>query len=139
GRKTIAEGGATLFQDVRLCALAYRKLADYAEHRASPKQAVVAAAKALELNANLPRALSEHRVKALLAPYGIDASGERLVQSAAEAADAAATLGFPVVVKIQSPDILHKTEVGGVIVNLNEARAVKAACDAILTSVKRHK
>lgn len=139
GRKTIAEGGATLFQDVRLCALAYRKLADYAEHRAALKQEAVAPAKPLQLNANLPRALPEHRVKALLAPYGIDASDERLVQSAAEAADAAATLGFPVVVKIQSPDILHKTEVGGVVVNLNDAQAVRAACDAILASVRRHK
>ena len=139
GRKTIAEGGATLFQDVRLCGVAYRKLADYAEHRAGPKQEAAAPAKPLQLSANLPRALSEHRVKALLAPYGVSTSGERLVHLSAEAVDAATTLGFPVVVKIQSPDILHKTEVGGVIINLSDARAVKAACDAILASVKRHK
>ncbi len=49
-------------------------------------------------------------------------TGERLVQSAAEAADAAATLGFPVALKIQSPDILHKTEVGGVVVDLADGR-----------------
>jgi acyl-CoA synthetase (NDP forming) len=139
GRKTIAEGGATLFQDVRLCGLAFRKLADYAEHRAGLKQEAATSAKPLQLSANLPRALSEHRVKALLAPYGVSASGERLVLSAAEAVDVAATLGFPVVVKIQSPDILHKTEVGGVVVNLNDAQAVRAACDAILASVKQHK
>jgi acyl-CoA synthetase (NDP forming) len=139
GRKTIAEGGATLFQDLRLCAVAFRKLVDYAEHRAGLKVETVPPAKPLQISANLPLALSEHRVKALLAPYGIDASGERLVQSAAEAADAAATLGFPVVVKIQSPDILHKTEVGGVVVNLNDAQAVRAACNSILVSVKRHK
>ena len=139
GRKTIAEGGATLFQDVRLCAVAFRKLVDYAEHRASLTQATVAPAKPLQLSTSLPRALSEHRVKALLAPYGVSASGERLVQSAEEAVAAATALGFPVVVKIQSPDILHKTEVGGVVVHLGDAQAVRAACDSILASVKRHK
>jgi len=139
GRKTIAEGGATLFQDVRLCAVAFRKLVDYAEHRASLTQATVAPAKPLQLSTSLPRALSEHRVKALLAPYGVSASGERLVQSAEEAVAAATALGFPVVVKIQSPDILHKTEVGGVVVHLGDEQAVRAACDSILASVKRHK
>src|SRR5205807_1333663 len=78
-------------------------------------------------------------VKALLAPYGISASGERLVQSSTEAIDAATTLGFPVVVKIQSPDILHKTEVGGVVINLNDEQSVRVACDGILASVKRYK
>jgi acyl-CoA synthetase (NDP forming) len=139
GRKTIAEGGATLFQDVRLCAVAFRKLVDYAEHRAGLRQGTIAPAKPLQLGAGLPRALSEHRVKTLLASYGLSSKGERLVQSAAEAADAASALGFPVVLKIQSPDILHKTEVGGVVVGLADAQAVKAAHEGILASVKRRK
>src|SRR5207244_5599310 len=78
GRKTIAEGGATLFQDVRLCAVAFRKLVDYAEHRANLTRNEIAPAKPLALGADLPRALSEHRVKALLAPYGISSNAERL-------------------------------------------------------------
>ncbi len=139
GRKTIAEGGATLFQDVRLCAVAFRKLVDYAEHRAGLSQQTIAPARPLQLGADLPRALSEHRVKALLASYGVSSKGERLVQSTAEAADAANAIGFPVVLKIQSPDILHKTEVGGVVINLADAQAVRSAYDAILASVKRHK
>jgi acyl-CoA synthetase (NDP forming) len=139
GRKTIAEGGATLFQDVRLCAVAFRKLVDYAEHRVGLRQETIAPAKPLQLGADLPRALSEHRVKTLLASYGLSSKGERLVQSAAEAADAASALGFPVVLKIQSPDILHKTEIGGVVVGLADAQAVRSAHDAILASVKRHK
>ncbi len=139
GRKTIAEGGATLFQDVRLCAVAFRKLVDYAEHRAGLGQETIGPAQPLQLGANLPRALSEHRVKSLLAPYGLSSKGERLVQSATEAAEAAATLGFPVVLKIQSADILHKTEIGGVVVNLADAYAVRSAYDAIRASVTRHK
>jgi acyl-CoA synthetase (NDP forming) len=139
GRKTIAEGGATLFQDVRLCAVAFRKLVDYAEHRAGLSQETIAPVQPLQLGADLPRALSEHRVKALLGSYGLSSKGERLVQSTAEAADAASALGFPVVLKIQSPEILHKTEVGGVVINLADAQAVRSAYDAILASVKRHK
>ena len=75
----------------------------------------------------------------MLAPYGLSATGERLVQTPAEAADAAATLGFPVALKIQSPDILHKTEVGGVVLNLADASAVRAAHESVLASVNKHK
>ncbi len=75
GRKTIAAGGATLFQDVRLCAVAFRKLVDYAEHRANSAQEGSRGCQAAGLGADLPRALSEHRVKVLLAPYGLSADG----------------------------------------------------------------
>jgi acyl-CoA synthetase (NDP forming) len=138
GRKTIAEGGSTLFQDVRLCGLAFRKLADYAEHRAALLPEPEPKAAPLKLD-GLSASLSEHRVKQLLISYGIGPQDERIVQSADEAADAAKALSFPVVLKIQSPDILHKTEVGGVVVNLVDAPAVRAAYDAIVASVKRHK
>jgi acyl-CoA synthetase (NDP forming) len=139
GRKTIAEGGSTLFQDVRLCGLAFRRLADYAEHRAALLPEPELKAAPLKLDGALPAALSEHRVKQLLASHGIASKNERLVQSANEAADAAATLGFPVVLKVQSPDILHKTEIGGVVLNLADVGSVKAAYETILASVKKHK
>src|SRR5207247_399483 len=58
--------------------------------------------------------LSEMSSKALLAEYGIAAPAERLVTSAEAAVAAALELGYPVVVKVQSPDIAHKTDAGGV-------------------------
>lgn len=79
----------------------------------------------------------EHATKELLVEAGLPAPPERLVGSPAEAAEAAAALGFPVVVKIASPDILHKTDIGGVRLNLGDADAVRDAAEGILASVAR--
>lgn len=62
-----------------------------------------------------------------------------LVASAAEAVEAAHRLGYPVVLKIASPDIAHKTEAGGVKLDLGDTEAVAAAHAAILASVKAYK
>ena len=139
GRKTAGQAGVLLLPDIRALALAYRKLADYAEHRAKLATAAPVKAAPLALPADTPSVLSEHRVKSLFAPYGLKAAGEQLAASASESAAAAARLGFPVVLKVQSPDVMHKTEVGGVKLHLNDAASVSAAYDAILASVRKHK
>src|SRR6185295_15360424 len=71
--------------------------------------------------------------------YGITVPQEGVVTSAAEAAKLAATMGFPVVMKIVSPDILHKTEAGGVVVGVKSAEAASAAYDSIVGSAKKYK
>jgi acyl-CoA synthetase (NDP forming) len=76
------------------------------------------------------RPLTEHEAKALLSGAGIPVLPEKLCRDGAEAAGAARGMGFPVVVKIVSPDIAHKTEIGGVIVNLQDADAVAVALPA---------
>ncbi|WP_127107990.1 acetate--CoA ligase family protein [Pararhodobacter zhoushanensis] len=76
--------------------------------------------------------LSEARAKALLTRAGIRFAREHLAADAACAARLAPTLGFPVVVKICSPDIAHKTEIGGVAVNLQDEEAVRQAAADIL-------
>ncbi|MDZ7731696.1 MAG: acetate--CoA ligase family protein [Acidimicrobiia bacterium] len=58
------------------------------------------------------RTLSEHESKRLLAGYGVPVLDERRVEHADDAADAAADLGFPVVVKLGGDRIAHKTERG---------------------------
>lgn len=82
------------------------------------------------------RPMSEHEAKAILAEHGIPGLPERLVTSAAEASEAAGALGFPVALKIASPDIVHKTEVGGVVLGLADAGSVAAAHDALMTRVR---
>ena len=62
--------------------------------------------------------------KALLAQAGIDAAPERACATVEAALDAAAALGFPVVMKILSADILHKSEIGGVLLDIASAEAV---------------
>jgi acetyl coenzyme A synthetase (ADP forming)-like protein len=71
--------------------------------------------------------------------YGIAVPGEGLATSAAEAAKLASGMGYPVVMKIVSPDILHKTEAGGVIVGVKDDAAAKAAYDTILANAKKYK
>ena len=81
---------------------------------------------------DLPPVLTEHHAKALLAPYGLPESRERLATSAADAAEAASALGFPVALKIASPDMPHKTEAGGVVLGLQDQHSVAAAYDQII-------
>ena len=71
--------------------------------------------------------------------YGIPTPGEGVAKSAAEAAKMAGDMGFPVVMKIVSPDILHKTEAGGVIVGVKNAEDAAKAHDTILANAKKNK
>ena len=67
--------------------------------------------------------------------YGIPRLAARVAVSAADAAAVAKEIGFPVALKIVSPDITHKTEVGGVALGLRDTRAVREAAEAILRRV----
>jgi acyl-CoA synthetase (NDP forming) len=64
---------------------------------------------------------------------------ERLVETPDAAADIASELGFPVVLKIVSPDIVHTTEIGGVALQLDSASAVRDAAAVILERVAQSK
>lgn len=84
------------------------------------------------------RNLTESRSKEILRAYGIPVTREILVHSASEAAAAAAEIGFPAVLKIESPDILHKTEAGGVLLNLADAAAVEEGYDLIMERARSY-
>src|SRR5882724_1737699 len=71
--------------------------------------------------------------------YGIPVPKEGVARSAGEAASIAADMGFPVVMKIVSPDILHKTEAGGVVVGVKSTAEAQAAYDKILANAKAYK
>ena len=75
--------------------------------------------------------LTESEAKGLLAAYRIPVAESRTVADAEEAVAAAKAIGFPVVVKILSPDITHKSDVGGVALNLADAVQVRAAALAM--------
>ncbi len=78
------------------------------------------------------KALNETASKALLAASGVPMVDERTVTSAAAASKAATEIGFPVVMKIVSADILHKSEIGGVILNVASAKDAQAAYKTLL-------
>jgi acetyl coenzyme A synthetase (ADP forming)-like protein len=71
--------------------------------------------------------------------YGIPVPKEGVASSAADAAKLADRMGYPVVLKIVSPDILHKTEAGGVIVGVKDAAAAREGYNRILASAKKYK
>jgi acetyltransferase len=79
--------------------------------------------------------LTEAESKQLLAAYGIPTTPTIIATSAAEAAKAATEMGYPVVLKLHSETVTHKTDVGGVKLNLQNAEEVAAAFEAIKTSV----
>lgn len=80
----------------------------------------------------------EHEAKALLARAGVPVPPEHLCASADEAVGAAEAVGYPVVAKIASADIAHKTEIGGVMLGLADAQAVRAAHAQLLERAARH-
>ena len=83
-------------------------------------------------------ALTEREVKAFLAAHGVRVTREVLAQDAEGAAGLADTIGYPVVMKIESPDILHKTEISGVRLGIATPEAARAAFDAILATAHQH-
>ncbi len=78
--------------------------------------------------------LSESEGKAIFAAYGVPTPGEAIVNSADDAAASCDKIGYPVVMKIVSPDIKHKTDVGGVVVGVKNAAEAKDAYNKIMDS-----
>ena len=82
------------------------------------------------------RLLDEQKAKQLLAVYGIPVTMPQVCDTAAAAVAAAAAAGYPVVMKIHSSDITHKSDVGGVVLDLDGAAAVEAAFARIIASAR---
>src|SRR5215468_2561347 len=83
-------------------------------------------------------ALTAPEAKGLCEAYGIAIPKEGLATNAAEAAKLAASIGFPVVMKIVSPQILHKTEAGGVLVGLRSAQQVADGFATIVENARKY-
>lgn len=103
--------------------------------RSSPQQAREQAAALIEASPNAT--LTEREGKQVLALYGVPVVSDTLVQSADEAVSAAARLSMPVVLKVESPDIAHKTEAGVVRLNLHSSEDVRAAFEQVLANARR--
>ena len=80
--------------------------------------------------------LTEQEALAILAAYGQPVVAGTAAANADAAAEAASALGFPVAVKLASPDLPRKTDVGGVILNLRDETAVRNAATAMLDGVR---
>lgn len=85
------------------------------------------------------KALNEMESKAILAAFRIPIAQTAVARSATEAMVLAEEMGLPVVMKIDSPSVIHKTESGGVRLNLNSLAAVRSAYQEILEDVRKNK
>ena len=81
--------------------------------------------------------LTEPEAKDLLAAYGVPVVETRIAADPTAAADLAAEIGFPVAVKVLSPEVSHKSDVGGVALDLEDGAAVAAAAEAMADRLAR--
>jgi acetyltransferase len=81
--------------------------------------------------------VGEAKAKEVLRAYDFDVPPGRLAGSAEEAVEAAQELGFPVAMKIASPDVVHKSDVGGVRLNLSNPEQVRDACELMFLRIPR--
>jgi acetyl-CoA synthetase (ADP-forming) len=84
------------------------------------------------------KSLLETEAKVICKEYGIPVTRFELAKNEDEAAQFSDAIGYPVVLKIVSPDIIHKSDIGGVMLNLREAKEARNAYKQILSNVKKH-
>jgi acetyltransferase len=106
------------------------------EPDAPPSDLAAAAAIRERALAERREILTEHEAKALLAAFRLPVPTSIQCKTKEEALAAARAIGFPVVLKLHSPDITHKTDVGGVRLNLQSADMVASAFDDMLRHVR---
>lgn len=136
----IEEAGLPLLQSMGTALLAVSHMNWYyaQQNKTRPEAGLPDPARVSAAIQSLPAGtayLGERETKRLLTDYGIPVTKERLAVSAEEAAAAAEEIGFPVVMKIESPDIIHKSDAGGVILNLSNGNAVRRAFGHMMETV----
>jgi acyl-CoA synthetase (NDP forming) len=145
--RRLLDGGLPVFRTFGNCVKAVRAYVDFwrfaARYRSAFDKAPVTAlpaakkARAILAEAEPGEALSEHASKRLLAAYGVSSSRDVLATSAAAAVKAAGEIGYPVVMKVSSPDLLHKSDLGLVRVGVASAKEVRAAYTALMAKAKQ--
>jgi acyl-CoA synthetase (NDP forming) len=139
--KILAEAGYPLYTDVRHCARSVAALAEYRRTRETFLKRTEVRAAANPRRGEVARALagggilSEVEAAPLLAAYGIDGLPAELARTPEEALAAWQRIGGPVALKVQSPDVPHKTEAGAVVLGINGREALLQAYDKVLGNV----
>ena len=143
----LLDGGLAVFRTFANCVRAVRAHVDYwrfaARYRSpfddAPTEPSRGAAKAHRVldGVDPGEALSEHASKQVLKAYGVRSSRDVLCESAAQAVEAAKRIGFPVVMKVSSSALTHKSDLGLVRLGVGSARDVRAAYDELMRKARR--
>ncbi|HUC45734.1 MAG TPA: acetate--CoA ligase family protein, partial [Hyphomicrobiaceae bacterium] len=142
----LSEAGLPLYTDIGNCARTLRLMAEYRSLRErflSPIEVrspcASAASEVREALAAAGPALCEWEARPILARYGIGTNAlGTLSATAEEAVSALGRIGAPVALKVQSPDILHKTEACAVALGLTTPEEVRTAYASVLANARRH-
>ncbi len=145
-RKDLVSAGITVYRNATPCMRAFRAAHDFgayvAAHRSgatvSERPPGVDRERAAALLRQAGQRLTEREAKAVLATYGLPVTRERLGSNATEAVEHAREIGGPVAMKIDSPDIAHKTEAGAIRLNVSGDDAVRAAFDDVLAAARSY-
>jgi acyl-CoA synthetase (NDP forming) len=133
-RAELEEDGWVVHEDPTRAVTAIAAMGQFGAAFNAPAGAAPPTVPAITLPDSTP---SEAEAKRLLAAAGITSAPEQACGSADEAVAAADRFGFPVVMKILSPDILHKSEIGGVLLNVGDAAAVRDGYGVLLARAKQ--
>jgi acetate---CoA ligase (ADP-forming) len=133
-----------VYRDATPCTRAIRAAYDFGQYVAARKSGALTPVRPVGIDQpqaaavlkRLGEKITEREAKQLLACYGLPVTQEALAESAAQAVNLAAKIGGKVVLKIDSPDIAHKTEAGGVRLSVEGAAAINEAYEAIVKSAK---
>ncbi|MNU64573.1 hypothetical protein D3C71_538550 [compost metagenome] len=136
-REQLRAGGVPVFEDIGVAVSALSPFLLWQERRKHNPWLQVRSQPAPARAALAGRA-DEHTTKRYLAEFGVQPVDEAIARTADEAAAVAGRLGFPVVLKVLSADIAHKTEAGGVRLRLGNAQEVRKAFDEVMASARAY-
>ena len=132
--RTYEEAGCPVFEDPARAVRAVDALSRFSDAFARAPETTVRPASHPVIP---PPPIAEHTAKRILSEAGLPMVEERLCSTPRDAGVAAGNLGFPVVTKVTSPDIPHKTEVGGVEIGLESVAAVEKAAITVLNRAQQ--
>jgi acetyltransferase len=146
--KTLAEGGVQYYKSPVRAVRAMGSLMNYVafrdEYQSRTQSALpagpadTAKESAMSLLAGASRSLTEHQGKELLGLYDIPVTKEAVAPSEEDAVRIGEGIGYPLVLKIDSPDILHKTEAGGLKLNIQNRDELVAAYNEVLANARKY-
>ncbi|MGQ9825870.1 MAG: acetate--CoA ligase family protein [Desulfotomaculales bacterium] len=149
----LREAGVTWYKSPVRCVKALARLMHYGTFREQWRQQTAASAGRISLAdssvAGVPAAvreilsgagkvLSERESKAVLSAFGIPVTREETARTQEEALSIAGKIGYPVALKVDSPDILHKTEAGAIRLGVSGDRELREAFAEVLANARRH-
>lgn len=140
-RAILKDGGIPLLQGAHPALNAVKLLIQWSNEKKavrSEKPEECTAAPSRLLPAQGKKSLSERESKAVFAEYGFSVAADVLASTVEEAAAAAGKMGYPVVLKVDSPDIMHKTEAGIVALNIASEEELRAAYARILENARAY-